>query len=72
MTRPDYCPVGDEPCQSMCDAPCRTEAQHAVLMKFYSVDSLSALVEAQHRHIEKLQAKQPRNDQSAFTRVREG
>ena len=22
MARPDYCPVGNEPCQSMCDEPC--------------------------------------------------
>ena len=22
MARPDYCPVGGEPCQSMCDEPC--------------------------------------------------
>lgn len=20
--RPDYCPVGNEPCQSLCDTPC--------------------------------------------------
>lgn len=23
--RPDYCPVGNEPCQSMCDKPCATK-----------------------------------------------
>jgi len=23
MTRPDYCPIGGQPCQSMCDRPCR-------------------------------------------------
>lgn len=22
--RPDYCPVGNEPCQSLCDVPCGT------------------------------------------------
>ncbi|WP_423459921.1 hypothetical protein [Ottowia sp. VDI28] len=22
MSRPDYCPVGNEPCQSMCEEPC--------------------------------------------------
>ena len=22
--RPDYCPVGNEPCQSLCDEPCST------------------------------------------------
>lgn len=21
--RPDYCPIGGEPCQSMCDTPCK-------------------------------------------------
>jgi len=23
--RPDYCPVGNEPCQSLCATPCSTE-----------------------------------------------
>lgn len=23
MTRPDYCPVAQEPCQAMCDVPCK-------------------------------------------------
>jgi len=22
--RPDYCPIGNEPCQSLCDEPCST------------------------------------------------
>lgn len=22
MTRPDHCPIGGEPCQSLCDTPC--------------------------------------------------
>lgn len=22
MTRPDYCPIGGEPCQSLCETPC--------------------------------------------------
>lgn len=22
MTRPDYCPVSNEPCQSLCERPC--------------------------------------------------
>lgn len=22
--RPDYCPIGNEPCQSLCDTPCGT------------------------------------------------
>ena len=24
MTRADYCPIGGEPCQSVCDTPCTT------------------------------------------------
>lgn len=53
-------------------APAQPSTEHADLMKFYGVDTMSALAEAQHLHIEKLQAKLPRNDQPAFTRVREG
>lgn len=48
------------------------KAEHETLMKFYGVSNLSALVEAQAHHVEKLQAKLPRNDQPAFSRVREG
>ena len=22
--RPDYCPIGNQPCQSLCDEPCTT------------------------------------------------
>lgn len=42
------------------------------LMSFYSVDNLHELIDAQEKHITKLQAKQPRDNQTAFTQVREG
>ncbi|MES2973427.1 MAG: hypothetical protein V4757_07450 [Pseudomonadota bacterium] len=42
------------------------------LHRFYGVSTDAALIEAQAAHIEKLQAKLPRNDMPAFTRVREG
>lgn len=42
------------------------------LMNFYAVDTLEALVEAQARHIEKLQAKLPPTPSLAPQRVREG
>ena len=25
--RPDYCPIGNEPCQSLCDEPCSTTSK---------------------------------------------
>ena len=25
--RPDYCPIGNEPCQSLCDEPCTRTPQ---------------------------------------------
>ena len=28
--RPDYCPVGNEPCQSLCDEPCSTQIKKAL------------------------------------------
>ena len=27
MARPDYCPVGGEPCQSLCETPCSTTGE---------------------------------------------
>ena len=42
------------------------------LMDFYSVDTLPDLIDAQARHIERLQDKLPQLDPPAFTRVREG
>lgn len=44
----------------------------AQLLRFYSVKTLQELVLEQASHIEKLQAKVPRDNQPAFTRVREG
>ena len=29
--RPDYCPIGNEPCQSLCDEPCTTPSQRKPL-----------------------------------------
>jgi hypothetical protein len=26
--RPDYCPIGNEPCQSLCDTPCSTKQKY--------------------------------------------
>ena len=26
--RPDYCPIGNEPCQSLCDTPCSTQQRY--------------------------------------------
>ena len=31
--RPDYCPVGGEPCQSLCDVPCTTNSEMKRLRK---------------------------------------
>lgn len=45
---------------------------HAQLMKFYSVESVDALITAQADHIEKLQARLPRNTAFTVQRVREG
>lgn len=42
------------------------------LMRFYGVATITALIEAQHRHIEKLQAQLARNDTGKPQRVREG
>jgi hypothetical protein len=45
---------------------------HQQLMKFYGVDTLAALVDAQAYHVEKLQAKLPPTPSLAPQRVREG
>lgn len=42
------------------------------LMRFYGVDSLTALIVAQHRHVEKLQDRLPMTGPAAANRVREG
>lgn len=46
--------------------------EHAQLMKFYAVNSMAALVDAQAKHIEKLQAKLPPLPSLAAPRLREG
>jgi len=43
----------------------------ARLMQFYDADNLQSLALAQCKHVERLQAKLPRIDMPAFTRVRE-
>jgi hypothetical protein len=58
----DACPSGVAPCGEA----------HQQLMKFYAVTTLPALVEAQAKHIEKLQAKLPPTPSFAPHRVREG
>lgn len=59
------------PCEEC--AASSPEPEHAQLMKFYGVDSLSALVAAQERHVERLQAKLPQAPNVfAPQRVREG
>jgi hypothetical protein len=45
---------------------------HQQLMKFYGVSTLQQLVDAQARHVEKLQAKLPATPSLAPQRVREG
>lgn len=45
---------------------------HRQLMQFYSVTTLAALVDAQSRHVERLQAKLPKAPESIRTHVREG
>lgn len=44
------------------------------LMRFYAVDGLYALISAQNRHVERLQAQLPRPSlgDAVFNRVREG
>jgi hypothetical protein len=49
-----------------------TNAVIGGLMTFYGADSVEGLVEAQARHIEKLQLRLPPNDQPTVARVREG
>lgn len=50
-----------------------TDAEIAQMMKFYNVDNKDALIEAQVKHIESLQAKLPANPVPWLpTRPREG
>jgi hypothetical protein len=41
MSRPDYCPRGNEPCQALCDTPCG-----AVVPMGQKREDLAALVRA--------------------------
>lgn len=50
----------------------KRSAEHAQLLKFYGVTTLTALVDAQSHHIEKLQAKLPATPSLAPQQVREG
>lgn len=50
----------------------RTVEERNALMSFYAVESLGELVDAQAKHIEKLQAKLPPIADAALQRVREG
>lgn len=36
--RPDYCPVGGEPCQSLCDEPCSTQKKEMKLFGYFQYD----------------------------------
>ena len=56
--------------QPQAQEPARESDQQ--LMRFYGVGSLHTLIDAQEKHIAKLQAKLPRDNQPAFTKVREG
>lgn len=49
-----------------------TKEQVDALLRFYAVDTLEGLVEAQARHVEKLQAKLPPMRDEQPGRVREG
>jgi hypothetical protein len=64
--------ISAEQLKSMMFAVLADVAQHTQLMQFYSVTSVDALVEAQSRHIEKLQAKLAEPPSFAPNRVREG
>jgi hypothetical protein len=40
--RPDYCPIGNQPCQSLCDEPCTTTPKRQPLTHEKRVDLLTA------------------------------
>ena len=46
--RPDYCPVGNEPCQSLCDEPCSTTPKRKPL-----TNEDKAILEAVHRELDR-------------------
>ena len=39
--RPDYCPIGGEPCQSLCDTPCTRTPQRNPLTHEQRFDLLT-------------------------------
>lgn len=51
---------------------CREDGEQQQLMRFYGVDTLAALVKAQARHVEKLQAKLPPTPSLTPQQAREG
>jgi hypothetical protein len=64
-----------EPCSGLSDLTvglCVMSANEVILAKFYGVSDLSELVQAQARHIEKLQEKLDPGLIRPTTRVREG
>ena len=36
--RPDYCPMANEPCQSLCDEPCSTQSKEMKLFGYFQYD----------------------------------
>lgn len=46
--RTDYCPISKEPCQSMCDMPCRRELVRELTSEL--VSALAATVDALDRN----------------------
>lgn len=48
MRRPDYCPVGGEPCQSLCETPCTTSSEMKRLRKIE--EAARNLVKQKGRH----------------------
>ena len=56
MTRPDYCPIGGEPCQSLCDTPC---GQAPGLPEGQAAQVLGALVLARDGYISEAATGQP-------------
>lgn len=52
MTRPGYCPVGNEPCQSLCDTACSWQGTRRQDAKPLVEQMLAALEdEAQYRKL---------------------
>lgn len=49
-----------------------TSHAHRQLMEFYNVTTLAALIDAQSRHVERLQSRLPKTRELIRTQVREG